>query len=71
MVYLPKVYDEDAPDYVAFQLNRAQFVDAWSISMSSGETWSMSGVRVRAYADETMPTAQSFATMVRLDISAL
>ncbi len=71
MFYLPKVYDETDGDFVAITLHRAQFVDAWSISMTSGETWSMSGVRVRAYADETMPTAQSFATIVRLDISAL
>jgi len=71
MVYLPKVYDEDAPDYVAFQLHRAQFVDAWSISMTSGEPWSLSGVRIRGYADETKPTAQQFATVIRLDDSAI
>ncbi len=70
-VYLPKVYDEDAPDFVSITLHRAQFVDAWSISMTSGETWSVSGVRFRAYADEDMPTAQSFATIVRLDPSAI
>lgn len=70
-VYLPKVYDEDAPDFVSFTLHRAQFVDAWSISMSSGETWSVSGVKLRGYADEDMPTAQTFATVVRLDPSAI
>ena len=70
-VYLPKVYDEDDLDYVAITMHRCQFVDAWSISMASGEAWSVSGVRLRGYADEDMPTAQSFATIVRRDISAL
>ena len=70
-VYLPKVYDETDADYVAITMHRAQFVDAWSISMASGESWSMSGVRLRGYADEDMPTAQSFATVVRVDTSAL
>jgi hypothetical protein len=71
MVYLPKVYDEDAPDYVAFQIHKAQFVDAWSISMNSGEPWALSGVRIRGYADENKPTAQQFATVIRLDDSAI
>ena len=70
-VYLPKVYDEDAPDFVSITMHRAQFVDAWSISMASGEAWSVSGVRLRGYADEDNPTAQSFATIVRLDPSAI
>ena len=70
-VYLPKVYDEDDLDYVSITMHRCQFVDAWSISMASGEAWSVSGVRLRGYADEDMPTAQSFATIVRRDISAL
>jgi len=70
-VYLPKVYDETDGDYVAITMHNCQFVDAWSISMSSGETWSMSGVRIRGYADEDMPTAQAFATIIRYDPSAL
>ena len=70
-VYLPKIYDEDAPDFVSITMHRCQFVDAWSISMASGEAWSVSGVRLRGYADEDMPTAQSFATIIRLDPSAI
>jgi hypothetical protein len=71
MVYMPKVYDEDVGDYVLFHLHRAQFVDAFSISMRSGEPWQMTGVRLRAYADEDMPAGQKFATVVRADVSAL
>jgi len=70
-VYLPKVYDESDLDFVAITMHRCQFVDAWSISMASGEAWSVSGVRLRGYADEDMPTDQSFATIVRRDVDAL
>jgi hypothetical protein len=71
MVYLPKVYDDDTGDYVLFHLHRAQFVDAWSINMTSGEPWAMSGVRIRGYADEDLPSAQQFATVIRADVSAI
>lgn len=71
MVYLPKVYDEDTGDYVLFHLHRAQFVDAWSISMRSGENWDVTGIRLRGYADETKPDIQLFGTIVRADPSAI
>lgn len=69
--YAPKVYDDTAGDFIAFHLHRAQFVDAWTIAMKSGEPWMVSGLKIRAYADETMPAAQKFATMIRSDLSAL
>jgi hypothetical protein len=71
MVYLPKVYDEDTGDYVLFHLHRAQFVDAWSIAMTSGENWNISGIRLRGYADETKPAGQLFGVIVRADPSAI
>lgn len=69
--YAPKVYDDAAGDYVAFHLHRAQFVDAWTINMKSGEPWMVDGIKIRAYADETKPAAQKFATIIRGDKSAL
>lgn len=71
MVYMPKVYDEETGDYVLFHLHRAQFVDAWSISMTSGDNWNVSGLRLRAYADESKPQAQTFGVIVRADASAI
>jgi len=71
MVYLPKVYDDDTGDYVLFHLHRAQFVDAWSIAMTSGENWNVSGIRLRGYADETKPDGQTFGVIVRADPSAI
>lgn len=70
-VYMPKVYDDVAADYVVFQLHRAQFVDAFSIGMRSGNPWQVTGIRLRAYADATKPSAQTFATVIRYDPSAV
>lgn len=71
MAYCPKVYDEDTGDYVLFHLHKAQFVDAWTINMKSGEPWSVSGLKLRAFADETKPAGSLFGTIVRADVSAI
>lgn len=71
MVYMPKVYDTVANDYVLFHLHQAKFVDAWSLGMKSGEPWQLTGLRLRAFADDTKPANQSFATVVRFDASAI
>jgi hypothetical protein len=69
--YAPKVYDDVAGDFVAFHLHRGQFVDAFTIGMKSGEPWMVSGLKMRAYADETKAAAQKFGTIIRGDLSAL
>lgn len=71
MAYCPKVYDQDTGDYVLFHLHRAQFVDAWTINMNSGEPWTVTGLKLRAYADESKPANQLFGVIVRADESAL
>lgn len=71
MAYAPKVYDPDTGDYVLFHFHRAQFVDAWSINMSSGEPWTVQGLKLRAYADENKPAGSQFGTIVRADPSAI
>lgn len=71
MAYCPKVYDEDTGDYVLFHFHRAQFVDAWEIAMTSGEPWKVSGLKLRAYVDDTKPAGQAFGVVVRSDESAL
>jgi len=71
MAYTPKVYDPDTGDYVLFHLHRAQFVDAWTINMNSGEPWTATGLKLRAYVDDTKPANQSFGVIVRADESAL
>jgi hypothetical protein len=69
--YTPKVYDEENGDYVAIHLHRAQFVEAFTVNMRSGEPWMVEGLRIRAYADESKPPAQRFGTIIRSDASAL
>jgi hypothetical protein len=69
--YAPKVYDDTAGDYVVFHLHRAQFVDAFTVNMRSGEPWMVEGIKIRAYADETKPATQKFGVIVRGDLSAL
>lgn len=70
-VYLPKVYDEDAADYVSFTIHRAQFVDAWNIAMVSGDKWMVGGITIAGLIDETKPAGQEFATVIRYDPSAI
>lgn len=68
--YFPVVYDETAGDYIAVTAHRAQFVDAWEIAFTYGEPATL-GVTLRAFADDTKPAAQLFATIIRADPSAI
>lgn len=68
-VYAPKVYDEDAGDYVVLHLHRAKFVDAWTINMSFGTPWQMTGLKLRGFVDSTKPAAQQFGVFLRNDLS--
>ena len=69
--YMPKVYDDLTGDYLSITLHRAQIVDAFSLAMTMGENWKLNGLKIRAFADDTKPSAQSFATIVRSDASAI
>ncbi len=70
-VYAPKIYDEDTGDILSFNLHRAQFVDAWTVDFKPAEPWTVTGLKLRAYADDTKPTTQRFGVIVRSDPSAL
>ena len=69
--YAPKVYDDENGDFVAFHIHRGQFVDAFTVNMRSGEPWMVDGIKMRAFADETMPAAQKFGVIMRGDLSGL
>ena len=45
--------------------------DAWTIDFKYGDSWTITGIKLRAYADDTKPAAQLFGTIVRKDPSAL
>lgn len=70
-LYLPKVYDEDAADYVSITIHRVQFVDAWTIAMPSGDKWMIGGISAWGLQDDSLPSAQQFATIIRSDLSAI
>jgi hypothetical protein len=71
MVYAPKVYDTDVGDYVWQHFHRCQFVDAWTINMTFGTPWLVTGVRLRAFVDENYPAAQQFGMWGRADASVI
>lgn len=70
-VYMPKVYDDVAGDYVAFTIHRCQFVGNWKVEMKYGDAWTISGMTIQGFADTNLPTPQMFATVIRADASVL
>lgn len=70
-VYGAKVYDEDTGDYINFTLHKCKFVDAWQIQFRYGQEWQIAGIKIRAFARDTLPSAQQFATIIRADPSAI
>lgn len=69
-VYLPKVYDETAGDYVAITGHRCKFVSNGQISMTYAQAWTLQ-VTVWMMVDENKPSAQQFATVIRSDASVI
>lgn len=69
MVYAPMVYDEAAAGWLMFHLHRAKFVDAWTLNMVYGASWNLTGIKLRAYADEAKPSNQIFGVIRRADPS--
>lgn len=70
MVYAPKVYDDDAGDFILFHFHRCKFVDAWTIGLAL-DGWNVTGIKIRAFADEAKPDVQKFGVIRRSDVSAL
>jgi len=66
-VYAPKVYDESAAGWLLFHLHRAKFVDAWTLNTVYGGPWTLTGIKIRAYAKDTMPANQIFGVIKRFD----
>lgn len=71
MMYAPKVYNETDNDWLMIHLHKAKFVDAWELPFTYGEAWKLTGIKIRAYADDTKPANQLFGVIRRADVSAL
>jgi len=69
--YAPKIYNETAGDYVWIYLHKCQFVDAFSIAMTLGNPWSLTGRKFRGFVDSTKPAAQQFGMWGRADLSVI
>ncbi len=70
-IYLPKVYDNTALDWVSITIHRAQFVDPWTIAMVSGDKWMLGGISAWALATTDTQAGQEFATIIRHDPSLI
>lgn len=70
-IYAPMIYDTVANDYIWFYFHKCQLVDAWTINMTYGTPWSLAGVKFRAFADTSYPSAQLFGMFGRCDLSVI
>ena len=68
-IYAPKVYNDDAAGWLMFYLHRAKAVDAWTLNTLYGASWTLTGIKLRAYAKDTMPANQLFGVIRRADPS--
>jgi len=71
MVYAPRVYDEDLGHWLLFHLHKARFVDAWTLNMPFGDSWKLTGVKLRGFADDSKPSTSRFGTIIRVDAAAI
>lgn len=67
MVYAPKVYDAAAAGWLMFHLHKAKFVDAWDLNFKYGDSWTATGLKLRAYAEDSKPANQIFGVVRRAD----
>ena len=64
--YWAKVYDESLGKFVNCTLHKCKFVDAWTIDFRYGNAWQITGVKLRAFALTSLPSAQQFATIIHV-----
>ena len=69
--FFSRVYDADAGDFVSVTGHRTQFTGNFQLQTPYSGAWMISGIEVRMYADDTKPADQRFATVIRVDPSAL
>ncbi len=55
------------PAWLMFYLHKAKFVDAWTMNMVYGGPWTMTGIKLRAYANDSYPSNQLFGVIKRFD----
>jgi hypothetical protein len=68
--YFASIYDQTAGDYVNATFHRVQFTSAWQWTFTYGQPATFT-VQASAFADETKPQDQYFATIIRADPSSI
>jgi hypothetical protein len=70
MLYAPKVYDEVAGHWIMVHLAKCQIVGnfTWDMNINGHK---LTGIKVRAFIDETKPANQMFGVLARMDLIAL
>jgi hypothetical protein len=69
--FFSRIYDDAAGDFVSVTGHRCQFTGNFQVSAPYANAWTVTGVEIAFYADTTLPDDQQFATVVRVDASAL
>jgi hypothetical protein len=69
-LWFPSVYDENTGDYFSWHIHRAQFTNAWAMSYTYANPATVT-IQVTGFSEPSLPAAQRFATVFRLDPSAL
>jgi hypothetical protein len=69
-VYFPKVYDSVTGDFLSVTFHRAKITPTGELTMQYGNVWQMP-ITIRGLADESKPTNQTFATILRADVNYL
>jgi len=69
--FFSRIYDTTAGDFVSVTGHRCQFTGNFQLQTPYAGAWMITGIEVRFYADNDKPAAQRFATVCRVDASAL
>lgn len=70
-VFFSRIYDATAGDFVSVTGHRCQFTGNFQLQTPYSGAWMITGIEIRFYADDDLPAAQRFATVIRVDASAL
>jgi hypothetical protein len=69
--FFSRVYDSTAGDFVSVTGHRCQFTGNFQLQTPYAGAWMITGIEVRFYGDDDLPDAQKFASVMRVDASAL
>jgi hypothetical protein len=69
--FFSRVYDSVNTEWVSVTGHRCQFTGNFQLQTPASGAWLITGIEVRFYADDSLPDAQQFATVIRVAPTAL